>query len=189
MLGRKSQTAVIDRDASTTGSRAAEVVGEAASELAERAVAAAQNAQRVATPVLRTAAEKSAETLSHAAERAAVVLADTAERLAESGEAVRPKRRRRFRRMLAVGLIGGAIAAVVKSPLRSKITDRLFGPPPEFEDDTPESITLPASAARGDTGVTEEPVADDQASAEAGGGDSNGVASGSASSKGEGTQG
>ena len=49
-------------------------------------LSAAQSAQRVATPVLRTAGEKSAETLSHAAERAAVVLADVGERLAESGE-------------------------------------------------------------------------------------------------------
>ena len=72
VLGRK--TKVIERETSSAGSRAAEVVGDAASDFAERAVAAAQNAQRVATPVLRTAAEKSAETLSHAAERAAVVL-------------------------------------------------------------------------------------------------------------------
>jgi len=86
MLGRKSKTAVIERGASNAGSRAAEVVGDAASVFAERAVAAAQNAQRVATPVLRQAGEKSAETLSHAAERAAVVLADVGERLAESGE-------------------------------------------------------------------------------------------------------
>src|SRR6202035_3882814 len=97
----------------------------------------------------RSAAEKSAETLSHAAERAAVVLADVGERLAESGEeragqaaiaarerlsdasealaqAVRPKRRRRFRRVLVIGLIGGSILALVRSPLRSKLTDRLF---------------------------------------------------------------
>jgi hypothetical protein len=211
VLGRKSKTTVIEREASSAGARAAEVVGDAASDFAERAVAAAQNAQRVATPVLRTAAEKSAETLSHAAERAAVVLADTAERLAETGEeragqaavaarqrladasvaladAVRPKRRRRFRRLIVIGAIGGAVVALVKSPLRSKLADRLFGAPPEFDDDIPESITLPSSAPVDAT--SEEAATQDeheQASAESGG-DSNGVASGSVSTKGEGAK-
>jgi hypothetical protein len=218
MLGRKSKTAVIEREASSAGSRAAEVVGEAASEFAERAVAAAQNAQRVATPVLRTAAEKSAETLSHAAERAAVVLADTAERLAESGGeqagqaadaarhrlanasealavAVRPKRRRRFRRLVVVGLIAGGIVAVVKSPLRSKLADRLFGAPPEFDDDTPESITLPSSGqgeigTQDDAGGQPDAEARDEPDAAAAdsGGDSNGLVSGSVSTKGEGAK-
>jgi hypothetical protein len=209
VLGRK--TKVIERETSSAGSRAAEVVGEAASDFAERAVAAAQNAQRVASPVLRTAAERSAETLSHAAERAAVVLADTAERLAETGEeragqaavvarqrladasealadAVRPKRRRRFRRLIVVGAIWGAVVALIKSPLRSKIADRLFGAPPEFDDDIPESITLPSSAPGDATAAEETATHDDpeQASAESGG-DSNGVASG-AVSKGEGAK-
>src|SRR5665213_3122939 len=175
MLGRKSKTALLEREFPSAGMRAAEVVGDAASDLAERAVAAAQNAQRVATPVLRSAAEKSAETLSHAAERAAVVLADTAGRLAESAEerggqaavaarhrladasealavAVRPKKRRRIRRVLILGVIAGGVVAAVKSPLRSKIADRLFGAPPEFDDETPESITLPASTDAGDSG-------------------------------------
>jgi hypothetical protein len=212
MLGRKSKTAVIEREVPGAGSRAAEVVGEAASDFAERAVAAAQNAQRVAAPVLRTAAEKSAETLSHAAERAAVVLADTAERLAETGEdraghaavaarhrladasealavAVRPKRRRRFRRLVVLGAIAGALVALVKSPLRSKLADRLFGAPPEFDDDIPESITLPSSSQSG-TGSAEETAPrdeQDQGSAESGGG-SNGVVSGSVSTKGEGAK-
>jgi hypothetical protein len=209
MLGRKSKSAVIEREVSSAGSRAAEVVGEAASELAERAVAAAQNAQRVATPVLRTAAERSAETLSHAAERAAVVLADVGERLAESGEeragqaaiaarerladasaaladAVRPKKRRRFRRVLVLGLVGGGIVALVRSPLRSKLADRLFGAPPDFDDDAPESITLPsrpqAAPAHEDTGG--DAPADEHS--ETSGGDSNGVPSGSAQAQGEG---
>jgi hypothetical protein len=210
MLGRKSKTAVIEREVASAGSRAAEVVGEAASDFAERAVAAAQNAQRVATPVLRTAAEKSAETLSHAAERAAVVLADTAERLAESGEekaaqaslvarsrladasealaqAVRPRRRRRFRKLLALGVIGGGLFAAFRSPLRTKLTDRLFGAPPEFEDDAPESITLPTSAPRSDAveRAPEGDVASEQQAGESGSGGSNGVASGSASATGE----
>jgi hypothetical protein len=209
VLGRK--TTVIERETSSAGSRAAEVVGEAASDFAERAVAAAQNAQRVAAPVLRTAAEKSAETLSHAAERAAVVLADTAERLAETGEeragqaavaarqrladasealadAVRPKRRRRFRRLIVVGAIVGAVMALIKSPLRSKVADRLFGAPPEFDDDIPESITLPSSVPADAASPEETARSDDpeQASAESGGG-SNGVASGSVS-KGEGAK-
>jgi hypothetical protein len=211
MLGRKSKTAVLEREAPSAGSRAAEVVGEAASDFAERAVAAAQNAQRVATPVLRSAAEKSAETLSHAAERAAVVLADTAERLAESAEerggqatvaarqrladasealavAVRPKKRHRIRRLVILGAVAGAIVAAAKSPLRSKLADRLFGAPPEFDDDTPESITLP-SAAQPDTGSYGEsspPEGEEQATVE-GGGDSNGVVTGSVT-KGEGAK-
>ena len=212
MLGRKSKSAVIERELSSTGSRAAEVVSEAASEFAERAVAAAQNAQRVATPVLRTAAEKSAETLSHAAERAAVVLADVGERLAESGEeragnaavaarvrlanasealadAVRPKKRRRFRRVLVIGLIGGGVVALVRSPLRSKLTDRLFGAPPDFDDDTPESITLPSTppTAQADTEPAEETASAEPS--ESDGGDANGVPSGSVHAQGEGAAG
>ncbi len=221
MLGRKSKTAVIEREVSNVGSRAAEVVGEAASDFAERAVAAAQNAQRVATPVLRTAAEKSAETLSHAAERAAVVLADTAGRLADTGEeragqaavaarhrladasealavAVRPKRRRRVRRLLVLGAIAGGVVALFKSPLRSKLADRLFGAPPDFDDDLPESITLPSSSqgegeTQPDTGPRDERdgTSSSEASAETSGegtGGSNGVASGSVSTKGEGAK-
>jgi hypothetical protein len=212
MLGRKSKTAVIQREATNAGSRAADVVGEAASEFAERAVAAAQNAQRVATPVLRTAAEKSAETLSHAAERAAVVLADTAGRLADTGEdragqaavaarhrladasealavAVRPKRRRRVRRILVIGAIAGGLVALFKSPLRSKLADRLFGAPPDFDDDLPESITLPSSS-QGEAETPQDsgpPAEQDEATGDGAGG-SNGVVSGSVSTKGEGAK-
>jgi hypothetical protein len=209
MLGRKSKTAVLERELPSAGMRAAEVVGDAASDLAERAVAAAQSAQRVATPVLRSAAEKSAGTLSHAAERAAVVLADTAERLADTGEervgpavvaarhrladasealavAVRPKRRHRIRRIVVFSAITGGIVALVKSPLRSKLADRLFGAPPQFEEDIPESITLPSSHQ--DAGAHDEQAqADTEDTAEAVGG-SNGVVSGSAPTKGEGAK-
>lgn len=163
MLGFRSKTAATESGAAT--SRAVEVLGETAADLAERAVLAAQAAQKAATPVLRSAAEKSAETLSQAAERAAAALADTAERLAEGqaglaarkrladaseaiAVAVRPKKRRRVRRFIVLGVLAGAIAALARSPLRSKVTDRIFGAPPQFEDDTPESITLPSS---GDT--------------------------------------
>jgi hypothetical protein len=209
MLGRKSKTALLERELPSAGMRAAEVVGDAASDLAERAVAAAQSAQRVATPVLRSAAEKSAGTLSHAAERAAVVLADTAERLADTGEervgpavvaarhrladasealavAVRPKRRHRIRRIVVFSAITGAIVALVKSPLRSKLADRLFGAPPQFEEDIPESITLPSSHQDGGA-HDEQAQADSEDTAEAVGG-SNGVVSGSAPTKGEGAK-
>jgi hypothetical protein len=209
MLGRKSKTALLERELPSAGMRAAEVVGDAASDLAERAVAAAQSAQRVATPVLRSAAEKSAGTLSHAAERAAVVLADTAERLADTGEervgpavvaarhrladasealavAVRPKRRHRIRRLVVFSAITGAIVALVKSPLRSKLADRLFGAPPQFEEDIPESITLPSSHQ--DAGAHDDQAQPDtEDTAEAVGG-SNGVVSGSAPTKGEGAK-
>jgi hypothetical protein len=212
MLGRRSKSAVVERDLSSAGARAAEVVGEAASVFAERAVSAAQNAQRVATPVLRTAGEKSAETLSHAAERAAVVLADVGERLAESGEeragnaavaarqrladasealaqAVRPKKRRRFRRVAVIVLAGGGIVALVKSPLRGKLTDRLFGAPPDFDDEAPESITLPSSTTHGQAPSAPSAASTESEPSEAAatdGGDSNGVASGSAQTKSEG---
>ncbi|MBJ7609712.1 MAG: hypothetical protein JF887_09850 [Candidatus Dormibacteraeota bacterium] len=211
MFGRKSKKAVIEREVSNAGSRAAEVVSEAASDFAERAVAAAQNAQRVAAPVLRTAAERSAETLSHAAERAAVVLADVGERLAESGEeragqaaiaarerlanasealavAVRPKKRRRFRRLLLVGLLIAGLAALARSPLRTKLTDRLFGSTSEFEDDAPESITLPRAAAPSETTVPEEqaePTPPTSEGAETEGG-SNGVVSNATQPTGDG---
>ena len=207
MLGRKSKTALLEREFPSAGMRAAEVVGEAASDLAERAVAAAQNAQRVATPVLRSAAEKSAGTLSHAAERAAVVLADTAERLADTSEervgpavvaarhrladasealavAVRPKRRRRLRKLVVVSAIGAGIVALVKSPLRSKLADRLFGAPPQFDEDVPESITLPSSHEEPEAHDEHAPHAENDEAEPVGG--SNGVVSGSTPTKGEG---
>ena len=212
MLGRKSKTAVIEREVSSAGSRAAEVVGDAASDFAERAVAAAQNAQRVATQLLCTPKEKSAETLSHAAERAAVVLADTAGRLADTGEeragqaavsarhrladasealavAVRPKKRRRVRRLLVLGGVAAAIVALVRSPLRTKLADRLFGAPPEFDDDIPQSITLPSSSQGEAADTAESTPRDEQEQGSGdGAGGSNGVVSGSVSTKGEGAK-
>lgn len=181
MLGRGSKKAVIERSAGDAGARAAEV----ASELAERALHAAKDAQRVATPVLVTAAQSSAETLSHAAEKAAEVLADTADRLQKNApeqaevarkrladasealaDAIRPRKRRRFRKLLIGTAVVGGVVVLVKSPLKSKLADRLFGAPP---DDEPESITLPmeapeepAAPARkraGTADTTEEPPA------------------------------
>ena len=191
MLGRSKSPTVVD-----TGSRAADTAVETAQEIAQRALVAAREAQRVATPVLRSAAEKSAETLSHAAERAAVVLADTAEKLAETSEehaatasdaartkladaseslakAVRPaKKTHRVRRALTAALVVGGVVALVRSPLKGKIADRIFGAPPEFDDDEPESITLPTTSASSEPDLSEQ-----EAPASPEGGESNGVAS------------
>jgi len=165
---RRSTAAVLEQELSEAGSKAAETVGE----LAERALTIAREAGHVASPAIRTATHHSVEGLSRAAERASEALADTAERLAKSGEghasdaahaarvrlaeaseklagAVRPKpKRHRIRRILILGGIVGAIVALVRSPLRGKITERLFGPPP---DDEPGSITLPYGEAEDST--------------------------------------
>jgi hypothetical protein len=148
---------VLERDLSVAGSRAAETI----SELAEHAVAAAREAGHVATPAI----QHSAEGLSKALEKASAALAEAGERLARSGDhqgagvaaaarvriadasekladAVRPKKKHhRVRRMLIAAAVVGGVIALVQSPLRAKVTERLFGPPPE--DDELESITLP----------------------------------------------
>jgi hypothetical protein len=159
-----------------------------------------RSAAERSAPVLRSAAERSAETLSHAAERAAEVLADTAEKLADSGEeraaqatvvarerladaseslakAVRPKKRRRFRKILAAVLVAGGVVALVRSPLRSKLADRLFGAPPDFEDEEPESITLPASPQPSSTAAAPEEATDSTAADSNGSGDPNAIPS------------
>jgi hypothetical protein len=166
MFGRRRSTAaVLEQEISDAGSKAAETVGE----LAERALTIAREAGHVATPAIRNATHYSVEGLSKAAERASEALADTAERLAKTSDVraadatnaarvrladaterlagvVRPKpqKRHRIRRILIVGAIVGAIVGLVRSPLRNKITERLFGPPP---DDEPGSITLPYGEA------------------------------------------
>jgi len=162
---RRSAAAVLEHELSEAGSKAAETVGE----LAERALTIAREAGHVATPAIRTATHHSVEGLSRAAERASEALADTADRLAKTGEvraadaahiarirladaseklaeAVRPRppKRHRVRRILIVTAVVGGVVALVRSPLRSKITERLFGPPP---DDEPGSITLPYGEA------------------------------------------
>jgi hypothetical protein len=182
MLGRRSGSAVIDRidkELTDTGSKAVEKAAETVTELAERAVVVAREAQRVASPALRSAAHSSAETLSHAAERAAAVLAEAADHLSQevaempsSGKgkraakaaakaelkAARPKRwRRRFRRTLAVTGVAGAVYLVVtKTPLKAKLSELVFGPPLDEEDLEP--ITLPVSGS---------PTADDGEASEA----------------------
>ena len=177
MKRRKSSTGLLERDLSEAGSRAAETI----SEVADHAVALARDVGHATTP----AKHHSAEGLSHALERAGDSLAVTAERLARSGElqaadaaeaareriadaserladAVRPRRRRHHRvRNAAIALVVvGGVIALVQSPVRAKLTGRLFGPPP---DDEPDSITLPDSEARADE--VQEPRASQPATA------------------------
>jgi hypothetical protein len=153
MRGRRSRAATLD-DISDARNRAAETI----SELAEHAVAIAREAGKNARPTVKHGAEG----LSHALERAAGTLADTAEHLSSSSDgrinaardriadasgkvtsAIRPKRRKthRVRNLLIGAAVIGGIFALVQSPLRGKIQERLFGPPPE-DDDLPQ-ITLP----------------------------------------------
>lgn len=153
--------------ASDVAGRVVEVAGKAAG----RTASAAREARKVAAPVVRHAAQNAAETLSDAAEKAAEILADTADRLAHVSaehaeeatllarhrlanasaslaEAVRPKPKRRLRKLLLVGAVVGAIVAVFKSPFRQKLTDKItevcYG---TSEADEPPPITLPDDAA------------------------------------------
>jgi hypothetical protein len=158
MFGRKSKTSVLERELSDVGSKAAETIGE----IAEHALAAAREATQHATPVL----QQSAESLGKALEKAAESLADAGEKLARQGEhraadaaevarqriadaseklagSIRPKKKtHRVRNLLIAAAVVGGVAALVQSPLRNKISERLFGPPPEEE---PESIELPGA--------------------------------------------
>lgn len=172
MKRRNARTALRERDLTEAGSRAAETF----SEVAENAVAVAREVGRAATPAL----QHSAEGLSRALERAGEALAVTAERLAKSGEqqaadateaarerladaserladAIRPKRRKHHRvRNTAIALVAvGGFVALVQSPLRAKLTERLFGPPP---DDEPDSITLPGSELRTESAPESQPT-------------------------------
>ena len=158
MRHRHARTAVLERDFSEAGSRAAETI----SELAERALAVAREAGHAATP----AVQASAQGLSRALEKAAVALSDTGEHLVRSGEprvaeatntarvrladasekfaeSIRPKKKHhRVRNILIAAAVVGGVVALVQSPLRGKIQERLFGPSP---DDEPETIQLPGS--------------------------------------------
>lgn len=189
MLGRRSKTAVLEKEVSNAGSKAAETV----SDLADRAVAAAGAAQRAATPVIRSAAQTSAGSLSQAAGKAAVVLSDTAEKLAVSGSerageasivarhkladaseavagAVRPKKKRhRIRKLVFVSaILGGIYVLLAKTPLKTKIADLAFGPP--VEDEEPEPITLPSALPpTTDTETPSDAATGDQGLAAAGG--------------------
>jgi hypothetical protein len=158
MRRRHSRTAVLERDLSEAGSRAADTI----SELAERALAAAREAGHAATP----AVQASALGLSRALEKAAEALSDTGEHLVRSSEprvaeathtartrladasekfaeSIRPKKKHhRVRNLIIAAAAVGGVVALVQSPLRGKITERLFGPSP---DDEPESIQLPGA--------------------------------------------
>lgn len=150
MSRRRSRAAVLDRDIH---------------EIAEHALDAARDVRKHAGPALH----HSAESLSHALETAAAQLAVAAERFGESGEhragggsnaararladaserfaqSIRPKKKHhRVRNLLIAGALIGGIVALVQSPLRGKLTARLFGPPPDEE---PPSITLPNDEPR-----------------------------------------
>jgi hypothetical protein len=134
-------------------------------EIAEHALDAARDVRKHAGPALH----HSAESLSRALEAAAAQFAIAAERFAEGGEqrasgathaararladaserfaqSIRPKKKHhRVRNLLVAGAAIGGIVALVQSPLRAKLTARLFGPPPDEE---PPSITLPNEQPR-----------------------------------------
>lgn len=150
---RKSQTAELAGQASEAGSRAVETI----TELAEQAWALAREVSHVASPAVQRSAESLARALERAADsklarageqQAAEVALLARERLADASEkladAIRPPKKQHHRvRNTMLGLVAvGAVAALVGSPLRSKLTERLFGPPPE---DEPDSITLPGA--------------------------------------------
>jgi hypothetical protein len=150
----RSRAATLD-DIADVRNRAADTI----SELAEHAVSIAKDAGNAARPTVK----QGAEGLSHALEVAAGTLAMTAERLANddrvsaagnaareriadaSGKlstAIRPKRKtHRVRNLMIGAAVIGGIFALIQSPLRTKIQERLFGPAPD-DDDLPQ-ITLP----------------------------------------------
>lgn len=150
---------MLERDLSEAGSRAADTI----SDLAEHALAAAREAGHAATPAL----QQTAQGLSKALEKAADALADTGEHFARTGEqraavaahiarerladasekfaeSIRPRKQKthRLRNLLIATAVVGGVVALVQSPLRAKITERLFGASPDEE---PESIQLPGS--------------------------------------------
>lgn len=149
---RNSRTEELEAQASESGSRAVETI----TELAEQAWTLAREVSHVASPAVQRSAEGLARALERAADsklakageqQAAEVALVARERLADASErfaeAIRPKKEHHRVRNTLIGLVAvGAIAALVGSPLRSKLTERLFGPPPE---DEPESITLPGA--------------------------------------------
>ena len=54
----------------------------------------------------------------------------------------KPRKRHRLRNLVIAAAVVGGVVALVQSPLRNKISERLFGPAPEEE---PESIELPGA--------------------------------------------
>src|ERR1700682_1784114 len=150
----RSRAATLD-DIAAARDRATETI----SDLAENVVSLAREAGNAARPTVK----QGAEGLSHALEVAAGTPAETAARLANDGPgtpasnpareriadasdklstAIRPKRKtHRVRKLMIGAAVIGGIFALIQSPLRTKIQERLFGPAPE-DDDLPQ-ITLP----------------------------------------------
>jgi hypothetical protein len=150
MRSRRSRAAVLDRG------RAADTI----SDLADHAVTLARGAGSAALPTV----QRGAEGLSQVLQSAAGTLADTAEHLASDSRvtsagnaareriadasdklstAIRPKKQtHRVRNLLIGAAVVGGVFALIQSPLRTKIQERLFGPAPSDDDDLPQ-ITLP----------------------------------------------
>jgi hypothetical protein len=150
MRSRRSRAAVLDRG------RAADTI----SDLADQAVTLARGAGNAALPTV----QRGAEGLGQVFQSAANTLADTAgnlagdprvgaasnaarERIADVSDklstAIRPKKKtHRIRNLLIGAAVIGGVFALVQSPLRGKIQERLFGPAPSDDDDLPQ-ITLP----------------------------------------------
>jgi hypothetical protein len=130
------------------------------SDLADHAVTLARGAGSAALPTV----QRGAEGLSQVLQSAAGTLADTAEHLASDSRvtaagnaareriadasdklstAIRPKKQtHRVRNLLIGAAVVGGVFALIQSPLRSKLQERLFGPAPSDDDDLPQ-ITLP----------------------------------------------
>jgi hypothetical protein len=150
MRSRRSRAAVLDR------TRAADTI----SDLADHAVTLARGAGSAALPtvqrgaeglsqVFQTAAGSLAETAEHLAGDPRVGAASNAarERIADVSDklstAIRPKKKtHRVRNLLIGAAVIGGVFALIQSPLRGKIQERLFGPAPSDDDDLPQ-ITLP----------------------------------------------
>jgi hypothetical protein len=150
MRSRRSRAAVLDRG------READTI----SDLADHAVTLARGAGSAALPTV----QRGAEGLSQVFQTAAGTLAETAEHLAgdprveaasnaarvriadvsdKLSTAIRPKKKtHRVRNLLIGAAVIGGVFALVQSPLRGKIQERLFGPAPSDDDDLPQ-ITLP----------------------------------------------
>ena len=156
MKKRQSRTALLEKDLVEAGAKAADTI----QDLAEQAWALARDVGRLASPAVQHSAESLARALERASDSrlakagehqaseatlaARARLADASEKFAD---VVRPKAKKEHHRIrnTVIGLAAiGGIVALVQSPLRAKLTERLFGPPPE---DEPESITLPGADA------------------------------------------
>ncbi len=126
MRGGRSRAATLD-DIAEARNRAAETI----SELAEHAVSLARDAGNAARPTVEAGADRHRQRVR--ARRRCIRKAHSA---------IRPKKKTHKVRNLLIGAaVVGGIFALVQSPLRSKLQERLFGPPPE-DDDLPQ-ITLP----------------------------------------------